>query len=97
MIERDENGVRLRGAMLNTHATALLATGRGFLRQKDAPRRFVVNLAAVEETDASALAVAFAWLRTARSLGIDLRFAHLPAGMVSQARLYGVDDMLPLG
>ena len=25
MIERDENGVRLRGAMLNTHATALLA------------------------------------------------------------------------
>ncbi|MFA9948884.1 STAS domain-containing protein [Dentiradicibacter hellwigii] len=97
MIERDENGVRLRGAMLNTHATALLAAGRGFLRQKDAPRRFVVDLAAVEETDASALAVAFAWLRTARSLGIDLRFAHLPAGMVSQARLYGVDDMLPLG
>ena len=60
MIERDENGVRLRGAMLNTHATALLVAGRGFLRQKDAPRRFVVDLAAVEETDASALAVAFA-------------------------------------
>lgn len=96
MIERDESGLRLRGAVLNTNAALLLAEGRDCLRQKDAPRRFVVDLAAMEEADASALAVAFGWLRTAKSLGIDLRFAHLPAGMVSQAKLYGVYDILPL-
>ena len=95
MIERDERGWRLTGAMLNTNATALLAAGRGFLRQQDAPRNIVVDLVAVEETDSSALAVIFAWLRTARSAGIDLRLAHMPDSMISQARLYGVYDTLP--
>lgn len=96
MMAYDERGLRLHGAVLNTNAAALLVAGRDFLRRQDAPRRFLVDLAAVEETDAAALAVAFAWLRTAKSLGIDLRFAHLPASMVSQARLYGVYDILPL-
>lgn len=97
MIERDERGLRLSGAVLNTNAALLLAEGRDCLRKKDTPRRLVVDLSAVEETDASALAVAFAWLRTAKSLGIDLRFAHLPSSLISQARLYGVYDILPPG
>ena len=96
MIERSETGMRVTGAMLNANATALLEAGRDFLRQNGSGKTVVVDLGAVEESDASALAVLFAWLRTARVAGIDLRLARTPASMVSQAKLYGVYEILPL-
>jgi ABC-type transporter Mla MlaB component len=96
MISQNENGLQVTGAMLNTNATALLDAGRGFLRAAGGARSMNVDLSAVEDTDASALGVLFAWLRTARQLGIELRVAHVPASMVSQARLYGVYESLPL-
>ncbi len=96
MIEASEHGLRVTGAMLNTNATALLEAGRGLLRRNDDGKRLVVDLGAVGESDSSALAVLFAWLRSAQAAGIDLRIAHLPDSMVSQAKLYGVYESLPL-
>ena len=96
MIERYEGGLRVTGAMLNANATALLEAGRGCLRAASADRELSVDLSAVEDTDASALAVLFAWLRTAKQTGVRLKIAHIPASMVSQARLYGVYENLLL-
>ena len=96
MIEASEHGLRVTGAMLNTNATALLEAGRELLHRKDGSKTQVVDLEAVGESDSSALAVLFAWIRSARSAGIDLRVARIPGNMVSQARLYGVYESLPL-
>ena len=96
MIELNGNALQITGAMLNSNATALLEAGRGFLRTAGSPEQLLVDLSRVEDTDASALGVLFAWLRTAKQVGVDLRIAHIPASMVSQARLYGVYETLPL-
>ncbi|SDH85007.1 STAS domain-containing protein [Propionivibrio dicarboxylicus] len=96
MIERNGNALEVSGAMLNGNATALLEAGRGLLRAAEKTAALQIDLSAVTETDASALAVVFAWLRTAQQAGIELRIASLPASMVSQAKLYGVFETLPL-
>ena len=98
MIEQTERGMRIDSAMLNTNATALLEAGRGFLRESAnaAGRSLCIDLSSVTDTDASALGVLFAWLRSARQSAVELRIAHIPASMVSQARLYGVYENLPL-
>lgn len=96
MIELNGNALQISGGMLNSNATALLEAGRGFLRAAGNPKQLLVDLSRVEDTDASALGVLFAWLRTAKHVGVDLRIAHIPASMVSQAKLYGVYETLPL-
>ena len=96
MIKQNERGLSVTGSMLNANATALLEAGRGFLRTAGSVKALCIDLSAVEDTDSSALGVLFAWLRTARKAGIDLQIANIPASMVSQARLYGVYETLPL-
>jgi phospholipid transport system transporter-binding protein len=82
--------------MLIANARALLETGRSFLQAAAPAGEVLIDLAAVEETDSSALSVVFALLRTAKQRGLNLRFAHAPASMLSQAALYGVAESLPL-
>ncbi|MEO8410089.1 MAG: STAS domain-containing protein [Propionivibrio sp.] len=99
MIEQSENRLRVTQPMLIGNASALLETGRGFLRAAAdgaSGAELVFDLSAVEETDSSALAVVFGLLRTARERGLNLRVVHAPASMLSQAALYGVADSLPL-
>jgi len=97
MIEQNSDGqLRVSGPMLIGNATALLAAGRGFLRTGAGEDVLVYDLSAVAETDSSALAVIFGWLRTARARGVKIRITSLPASMTSQAALYGVSDYLPL-
>ncbi len=99
MIENDGQGLRVTGPMLIANASALLEAGRDFLRAgvgvAGGPG-LVIDLAAVEETDSSALSVIFGLMRTARERGVTLRVAHPPASMVSLAALYGVSDSLTL-
>jgi phospholipid transport system transporter-binding protein len=96
MIEQNGAGLALTGPMLIANARALLETGRSFLQGATPAAEVLVDLAAVEETDSSALSVIFALLRTAQERGLTLRFAHAPASMLSQASLYGVAELLPL-
>ena len=102
MIERDGDALRVSGPMLISNASALLKAGRGFLHDVlaagpgQAPAVVVLDLAAVGETDSSALSVVFGLLRTARERGATLRVTHPPASMQSQATLYGVADTLSL-
>ena len=96
MIEKSDSALRVSGPMLIAGATALLASGRGFLASASRADGVVFDLSAVEETDSSALSVIFGWLRTAQALGVAMRVANAPASMISQAALYGVSDSLPL-
>ena len=97
MIEQNSDGrLRILAPMLIGNATALLAAGRVFLRPDAGQEVLVYDLSAVAETDSSALAVIFDWLRTARARGVKIRIISLPASMISQAALYGVSDYLPL-
>lgn len=96
MIAQNGNALTVSGPMLIANACALLEAGRGFLRESAPTGELVLDLAAAEETDSSALSVVFGLLRTARERGVALRVAHPPASMISQAALYGVADCLPL-
>ncbi len=95
MIEQKSDGLlNVSGPMLIANASDLLTSGRSFLRP--GVTQVVFDLSAVAETDSSALAVVFGWLRTARARGVTLSIAQPPASMISIAALYGVSDSLPL-
>ena len=100
MIEKKGDGLCVTGPMLIANASALLATGRGFLRAALASTaaagssEMIFDLSAVAETDSSALSVIFGLLRTARDCGVTLRVSNPPASMISQAALYGVSESL---
>ena len=96
MIEVTGDGLRVSGSMLIGNASSLLESGRAFVAAAGAGQSLLVDLAAVDGTDSSALSVLFAWARTARERGVRLQVAHPPASMISQAELYGVSDSLPL-
>jgi phospholipid transport system transporter-binding protein len=78
--------------MLFSDAAALRVAGAAALT----PDVNEIDLAAITDADSAALAVLFSWLRDARKLNSSLRIANPPAGLLSLAALYGVDDFLPL-
>lgn len=92
MLECSGATLRVTAAMLYGSAPDLLARGRAALGQGITE----IDLAAVPDADSSALAVLFAWLRDARARNQPLRISNPPAGLLSLAGLYGVDDFLPL-
>ena len=96
MIERQGDGLRVSGPMLISNASALLKAGRALLPAAGGEGVVVLDLAAVSETDSSALGVIFGLLRSAGERGAALRIANAPASMLSQAALYGVVDTLAL-
>ena len=53
-----------------------------------------IDAAGLSDFDSAALAVMFEWERRARARGLRLEWAGLPQGLVSLARLYGVESML---
>ena len=62
------------------------------LRQPDV----VIDLAAVTDVDSVAVSLMLHWQRDAKLAGRSVRFAHLPAELVSLAQLYGVESLLAL-
>ena len=96
MIEKQEGGVRVTVPMLIANAAALQKAGADFLAALPEASKLVIDLAAVDEADSSALSVIFSWLRTARERRIEMQISCPPASMVSLAGLYGVSDSLPL-
>ena len=95
MIERQENRYFVSVPMLIANARGLLQAGRELLETETATE-VVLDLAQVKDADSSALGVLFGMLRTAAACGKAMRLANPPAGLISQAALYGVSDSLPL-
>ena len=95
MIDKDGSAYRVTAPMLIKNARALLEAGRGLLRAEQ-EKSILIDLGSVKEVDSSALAVFFAWQRSAAERGMTLRLAGSPASLLSLADLYGVDTSLPL-
>jgi phospholipid transport system transporter-binding protein len=55
-----------------------------------------VDMSAVEAVDSSAVSLMLNWLREAQRDNVHLFFSHVPDNLLSLARLYGVEELLPL-
>ena len=95
MSDRLDNRYRVTGRMLIADARGLLEEGRALLLGESG-KDVLLDLAAVEDADSSALGVIFGLIRTADARGVQVRLANLPAGLISLAGLYGVSESLPL-
>ena len=72
--------------------SSMLAMGRQHLEEGVR----IVDLAEVTEMDSSLLALLLAWLREAKAKSRELTFANMPEALHTIARLYGVEELLPL-
>lgn len=95
MIDKLDDRYRVTGRMLIADARGLLESGRTLLLGESG-KEVLLDLAAVEEADSSALGVLFGLIRTANARGVRMRLANPPVGLVSLASLYGVSESLPL-
>ena len=91
MIRREGERMVVSGALTLATVAAVLREGSAVIGQGVR----TVDLAEVGELDSSALALMLAWLREAKLQKRELRFANLPQGLTTIARLYGVADLLP--
>jgi phospholipid transport system transporter-binding protein len=89
---REGNRLFLEGAVTAGTVPTLLDEGAAELRNGVE----IVDFAAVTDLDSAALALALAWLREARAAGRAIRFANLPPAMENLARLYAIDEFLPV-
>jgi len=93
VMRRDGTRAVVSGPATLADARSLLEEGRAQL--KSGVR--AIDLAGVTELDSSLLAVLLAWQREARAANITLAVEGLPEGLVTIARLYGVEDILSGG
>jgi phospholipid transport system transporter-binding protein len=91
-VRREESRLVLSGPVTLGNVTQMLEEGRRHLADGAA----TVDLGEVKEVDSSALALLLAWLREAKAAGRSLVFANLPESLQTIARLYGVQDLLPV-
>jgi phospholipid transport system transporter-binding protein len=93
VIRRDGSRMVVGGPVTLANVKRVVEEGE---RQIDEGVR-TVDLSEVSEMDSSLLAALFAWLRHARRRERELAFTNLPDSLLTIARLYGVDELLPAG
>lgn len=89
-MRRDGARAVVSGPVTLSNVRALLEEGRGHI---NAGVR-TIDLGEVTELDSSLLAVLLAWQRDAREAKFELAVEHLPEGLETIARLYGVETLL---
>lgn len=92
MIRREGRKITVSGPVTFATAARLLDDGRQHL----AEGARTVDLGEVSEMDSTLLALALAWLREARAAKREIAFSNLPEALQTLARLYGVEDLLPV-
>jgi len=92
MIRREGRKILVSGPVTLANAARLLDEGR----QHMAEGVRAVDLGEVTELDSALLALALAWMRDARAAKRELAFVNPPEGLQTLARLYGVEELLPL-
>lgn len=92
MIRREGPRMLVSGPVTLANVAALLEEGRRHLSEGVQ----TVDLAEVSEMDSALLALLLAWMREAKSREQTLAFANPPESLVTIARLYGVERLIPL-
>lgn len=91
MIEREDGRLVVRGRLSIATVPALFEAGLQQLTNED----LLVDFSAVEAVDSAAVSMLLGWARAAQRSQRELRVTGLPDDLLSLARLYGVDDLLP--
>lgn len=91
MTADDGDGMVLSGGLTMETVPALFATGLQHL----ASGNLRVDFSKVEAVDSAAVSMLLGWARAALQGQRDLRVLNIPDNLLSLARLYGVDDLLP--
>jgi len=91
VITREGERLMVRGPLTIATVPALFETGLQHLVSED----LLVDMAGVEAVDSAAVSMLLGWTRAAQRGQRKLRAASLPEDLLSLARLYGVDDLLP--
>ena len=86
-----ESAVLLQGQLNMETVPAWFAAGLKCLASED----LRVDFSRVESVDSAAVAMLLGWARAAQRGKRVLRVAGLPDDLLSLARLYGVDELLP--
>ncbi|MGA7750382.1 MAG: STAS domain-containing protein [Gallionella sp.] len=81
----------VQGSLTMETVPALFESG---LRQL-AGENFQVDFSRVDSVDSAAVSMLLGWSRAARRVQHELHVKGLPEDLLSLARLYGVDEMLP--
>lgn len=87
----DERILALQGHLNMETVPAWLATGLQRLSGED----MTVDFSRVDSVDSAAVGMLLGWARAAQRSKHELRVAAVPENLLSLARLYGVDDLLP--
>ena len=81
----------VQGSLTLATVPALFETGLRHLATED----FQVDFSQVDSVDSTAVSMLLGWTRAAQRVQHELRVKGLPENLLSLARLYGVDDLLP--
>ena len=92
MIRREGRRMLLSGPITLENVVRVLDEGR----QHIAEGVRSVDLGEVTEMDSALLAMLLAWVRDARRHKRELTIANPPESLQTIARLYGVDQLLPV-
>ena len=92
MIRREGRRILVSGPVTLNNVAGILEEGRRHIEEGVRS----VDLGEVTDMDSALLAMLLAWLRDARSHQRDLTFANPPESLQTIARLYGVDQLLPV-
>lgn len=92
MSGRDMESLEISGRLTMETVPALFEKGLRQLKQGDLHADF----SRVEAVDSAAISMLLGWKRAAQSNGRVLRVVGWPGDLLSLARLYGVDDLLPM-
>jgi phospholipid transport system transporter-binding protein len=90
-ISAENNTWKLRGNLVVDKANAVLA--ESLLLPMD-DTELVVDFAAVNTVDTTALALVLAWKRRAKDEFSKISFINMPDNLLSLASLYGVQDFI---
>jgi phospholipid transport system transporter-binding protein len=91
MIRRDGRRIVVGGPVTLSNVTRIVEEGRRHLEEGVQ----TIDLSEVTEMDSSLLAAMLSWLRDAKTREHELTFTNLPDALLTIARLYGVDGLLP--
>lgn len=91
MIKREDGWLALDGHLTMETVPALFESGLQHLASED----LRVDFSKVESVDSAAVSMLLGWTRAAQRSRRALKVTGLPADLLSLARLYGVDELLP--
>lgn len=91
MTERESVRMVMQGNLDMNTVPALFAIGLKHLASED----LHVDFSRVEAVDSAAVSMLLGWARAAQRGQRVLHLVALPDDLLSLARLYGVDDLLP--